>query len=106
MDEGGAAGLPSLSQVWALRPLVELHWRDWGADSVVLEARSAEVHQFDALAAAVMSCLEERPCRIPEIAAKLADDLQQPADEDFVGLIAEMVEHFQALGWVESIISA
>jgi PqqD family protein of HPr-rel-A system len=88
---------------WRLYPLAEFHWRTWDDASVVLEARSGQIHACDPLAAAVMACLEEAPASIGDIAAMLANDLQVPSDAEFESTIAEIVHHFQIDGWVEPI---
>jgi PqqD family protein of HPr-rel-A system len=89
---------------WRVRDAVELLWRDWGDDSVVLEARSAQIFHFDPVASAVMACLEQAPADIAAIAAALAADLDSESDDAFRHTVGEIVAHFHELGWVEPII--
>jgi PqqD family protein of HPr-rel-A system len=91
------------TEAWRIHPLTELHWRTWDETSVVLEAHSGQIHECAPLAAAVMACLEEAPMSVSHMAAALAADLQVPSDAEFEASIAEIVQHFQGLGWVEPI---
>ncbi len=92
------------SLVWRCSPLIELHWRDWGDDSVVLEARSGQLIQFGPLSAAAMACFEEAPWRTEELIAELARDLAGQVDDQFGETVLAIVEEFHKLGWLETII--
>ena len=90
-------------------PLIELHWRDWGDDSVVLEACSGQLFQFDALSAALMACFEEGPQAFDSVLAALSSDLgvaAAVADDEFRDTVRAVVAEFQKLGWLEPIIAA
>jgi len=94
----------STRPTWTVRPIVELHWREWGDDSIVLEAVSTQVHRFDPLVSAVMACLEERSQGTADLVSTLAADLRIEVDAEFVDTIDSIVAHFRDLGWVEPII--
>lgn len=93
-----------LASRWALNPLIEPHWHDWGQDSVVLEARSGQLFQFDALSAAVMACFEDGATELDEVIADLARDLDAASDGEFGDTVRALVEEFHRLGWLEPII--
>jgi len=91
---------------WGLNPVVRLHWRNWGDDSIAFEERSGQLFQLDALSAAAMACLEERAQTLAEVVDALAADLQQAPDAELHDTVGEIVAYFHRLGWVEPIISA
>lgn len=88
---------------FTLNPLVDLYWNDWGEDSVVLEARSGQLFQFDALSAAVMACIEGGSQSEPEILAEIRNDLGR-VDDEVSETVRAVVQEFRALGWIEPII--
>lgn len=98
--------METASPVWGLNPVVRLHWRDWGDDSIAFEERSGQLFQMDALAAAAMACLEEQPLTEQQVAQALASDLGQAVDDELRDTVSEIVAYFHRLGWVEPIISA
>lgn len=88
---------------WKIRSVLEMHWREWGEDSVVFEARSGQIFQFDALSSAVIGCLEAKPLTTSEVCATLAQDLEgSPADELDTAIV-QIVNDFHRLGWLEPI---
>lgn len=87
-----------------LNPLVELHWRDWGEDSVVLEARSGQLFEFDALSAALMGYFESGLTSEAEVLAELQADLGA-VDDELVDTVRSLVQEFRRLGWLEPIIA-
>jgi PqqD family protein of HPr-rel-A system len=98
-------GLPA-GAVWAVRSLVALTWHEWDEGSVVFEATSGQIVEFDVLGAAVMACLEVGPRSVASMSEELAADLGQAPDEEFQAVIGQIVEQFHRLGWAEPIISA
>lgn len=84
-----------------VRSIVDLHWRDWGETSVVLESRSGQIHECDPLSAAVMACVEDNPASAAEIARVLASDVTLEADVEFEQQVADILQHFLQLGWIE-----
>ena len=102
-----AAPAGSGADVWRANPLIELHWRDWGDDSVVLEACSGQLFQFDPLSAAAMACFEAGPQAFESVLAALASDLGVAVtDDEFRDTVRAVVQEFQKLGWLEPIIAA
>ena len=97
---------PPADAVWTVRPLVALTWHEWDEGSVVFEATSGQIVEFDVLGAAVMACLEVEPRSVASMAEELAADLGQAPDEEFRGVIGQIVEQFHRLGWAEPIIRA
>lgn len=96
--ETAAAAAPAAA--WRCNPTIQLHWRDWGSDSIAFEAVSGHTIQFEPLAAAAMACFEERPLSLAELAAELAGDLGGAADDDFTAALREIAEQFVRLGWL------
>lgn len=86
-----------------VNPLVELHWHDWGEDSVVLEARSGQLFEFDALSAALMAYYESGLQTEAEVLAELKADLGT-VDDELVDTVRSLVQEFRRLGWLEPII--
>lgn len=88
---------------WRPRSPLDLHWRDWGGDSVVYDAADGQTHQFSPLAAAVMAWLEERPLSVAELTAALAAELGAAADDGALRqAVAAAVEQFGQRAWIEA----
>lgn len=100
----GQEGIPR--GMWSVRKVIELHWRDWGSDSVVYESRSGQVFQFDALASAVMAFFESSPATTRAACLALQQDLGEAGDGIELGpAIERIVDNFRDLGWLEPIIA-
>lgn len=92
--------------LWRVRPLVALNWHEWPDEgSVAFDDTSGQLVELDELGGAVMACLEAAPHRIDDIASTLAADLGQVPDEPFRDAVAQVVQQFQQLGWVDPIIA-
>lgn len=89
--------------MWRINPLLELHWRDWGFDSVVFEAASGGTYLFGPLPAAVLSCFEEGQEALSTIVRSIAEDLPSVPEADLERLVLESVEEFSRLGWLEPV---
>ncbi|MFT3820232.1 MAG: hypothetical protein QM750_21900 [Rubrivivax sp.] len=87
---------------WRVRAAVELHWRDWGADSVVFEARSGQILQLDPLTAAVIGGIEEQAIGTDDLAAGLAADLGEADPAAMCPVVTRVIEQFERLGWLEA----
>jgi len=87
---------------WRVRSAVELHWRDWGADSVVFEARSGQILQLDPLTAAVIGGVEEQAIGIDDLARGLAADLGETDPAAMRSVVSRVIEQFERLGWLEA----
>ncbi len=92
---------PSI-RVWRLNPVIGLHWRDWGGDSVVFEERSGQTLKFDPLSAAVMACIEAGTTDLSTLGQLLAGDLGIEADAPFVESLCTVLERLHKLGWIET----
>lgn len=101
LDGERAVMLPQRHRV---NPLVELHWHDWGEDSVVLEARSGQLFEFDALSAALMAYYESGLQGEDEVLAELKADLGM-LDDELIDTVRSLVQEFRRLGWLEPIIA-
>jgi len=86
---------------WRLNPVIRLHWRDWGGDSVVFEELSGRTLQFDPLSAAAMACIEAGVTDLATLGRTLADDLGTVADASFVDVLCTVLERLIRLGWIE-----
>lgn len=89
---------------WRCNPRYELHWRDWGGDSVVFELRSGHTHQFAPLTAAVMACFEAGDAAVEDVVLAIAGDLDVAVDEELRSAVTASVQQFIKLGWIEPII--
>lgn len=87
--------------VWRLLPIRRLHWREWGGDSVVYDELSGQTHQFSPLAAAIIAWLEERPYSTAQLTSAIAGELRLPPDADLQQAIADALEQFRELAWIE-----
>lgn len=85
---------------WALRPLIDLSWAEWGEDSVAFEARSGQMLRFDALTAAVIGCLELAPASVEQICDDLQSDLSGVVRSELHGAVSAILEHVADLGWI------
>jgi PqqD family protein of HPr-rel-A system len=95
---------PALTDRWSINPLIDLHWSDWGDDSVVFDSCSGQMFQFDALSAAIMACFEDGMCCLDEVVAAVAGDLGMPPDPELGETVSAVVEQYRRLGWLEPII--
>ena len=102
-----ASQLASETTIWQKDGRRQLHWRDWGADSVVYDARSGHTLKFPPLAAAAMACFEEAPNSLVGLALTLG-----LADADALTLHVEVeaplqavVAHFLELGWTVPVLA-
>ncbi len=86
---------------WVINPLVHLHWRGWGTDSVAFEAVSGEMAKLDALESAVAACFETGPRELQSLTDELAADIGVAADADLAARIREIIEDFVARGWLQ-----
>jgi hypothetical protein len=86
---------------WRLNPNIALTWRDWGGDSVVIEARSGQTLQFDPVSAAVMACVESGITELPVLSQTLAADLGTDPDAEFAESLCTVLERLVKLGWIE-----
>jgi len=84
-----------------MSPVIQLHWRDWGGDSVVFEARSGLTQQFDPLSAAAMACIESGVTDLGELSQQLAEDLGTQPDSTLVESLCTLLERLTKLGWIE-----
>ncbi|WP_162910946.1 HPr-rel-A system PqqD family peptide chaperone [Azohydromonas sediminis] len=89
------------AEPWRLNPTAQWHWRDWGADSVVIEVRSGDTHLLDPLSAAVMACIESGACCRGELLAMLRADLDVDAVPEFSQTLETILEKLFRLGWIE-----
>ncbi len=88
-------------QAWRLNPVIQLHWRDWGGDSVVFEARSGLLQQFDPFSAATMACIESGVTDLETLSQQLAEDLGSEPDSTLVESLCTLLERLLKLGWIE-----
>lgn len=85
-----------------LNPRIRLSWRDWGDDSVAFESLSCTVHQFDPLAALVVSWLEAGPEDASSLCERLAADAPGTVAADFDEAVERSLEMLDRLGWLEA----
>ena len=86
---------------WRVVPVLSLHWREWGGDSVVYDGLSGQTHQFSPLAAAAIAWLEARPYSTAQLTSAIAGDLDLPLSADLQQAVADALEQFRELDWIE-----
>ena len=92
--------------MWQVHSQLELHWCDWGEDSVVFDSRSGHTHKFAPLAAAVLACLEEHPCSLADLRRELHLDAEPGSAEaaQIDAALEAAVDQFVALRWVAQVL--
>lgn len=66
---------PAADMVWRLPAQVRLDRRTWDNETVLFNHASGQTHLLDALSARVLAAFEEKPWRLAELAAALAEEL-------------------------------
>lgn len=90
-----------IASSWRVNPLVDICWRDWGAESVAFENVSGGTHLYEPLSAAVFSCFEEGSASLDIVTEKIAFDLGAELNLELTDLVASIVTQFVKLGWLE-----
>jgi hypothetical protein len=103
LSVGAGAEVSSEATRFRVNPLIDLRWDDWGEDSVVLEARSGQLFQFDALSAAVIGLFEAGLELQADVLSELRSDLGTQ-DAELGATLHVLVQEFRRLGWLEPII--
>jgi PqqD family protein of HPr-rel-A system len=75
--------------LWTIAAPADFAWRAWDGEVLLYDARSGDVHAFDAAAGAVLIPLFERPMRTDELACAAAAALGVAADAELEALVAE-----------------
>lgn len=91
---------------WSLNPLLELHWKIWGAECLVFEAVSGETALIDPLDAAVLGCFEAGPQTAGSLREALQRQLGAALAEDAAEQLGAAVREFLARGWLEPVSGA
>lgn len=87
---------------WAVNPLIELHWRGWGDESVAFDAVSGQTVAFDALEAAALACFEAAPQSLGSLVAQMASDLGVPCSSDLRDRLSSIIDDLVSRGWLMS----
>lgn len=85
---------------YALHPLLNLHWKQWGGEWVVFEAVSGQTASFDALEAAAIACFEQGALSLPSLVATIAADLGTPPSHDLEQQLQAFVDDLSLRGWL------
>ena len=88
---------------WRLNPVIDLHWRDWDAESVVIETRSGDTLLFDPLSAGAMAAIEAGCTDIQDLTRQMAEDLAMAPDAALDDALHEVLERLFRLGWIEPV---
>ena len=86
--------------IWHLNPLLQLHWRDWGGDAVVLESTSGQTHQLDRLSAAVVIAFQESPATVQSLSTRLTADLLDIDTTQLQASLLPIIERLALMGWL------
>jgi len=88
------------NSVWQLPASAELLWQTWDDEVIVFNTASGQTHLLDALSAASLREIENRPGDIGQLALRLAERFELDT-EALVQRLSEVCAHFDALGLVE-----
>jgi len=80
-----------------------LRWRTWDEAAVVHHEASGSTHFLDPLSAAVLRSLEDGPAVLANVAARAAEHLGIPDDDDVEARVALVLEEFDRLGLAERV---
>jgi PqqD family protein of HPr-rel-A system len=86
---------------WRLDPKAELHWRPFDGEWVVFDTASGDTHKLDAIAAAILMCLESGQQDSDQLEQVIAAELSLPVGAELRQRIDELLEQFGALGLIE-----
>ncbi|HOX67163.1 MAG: hypothetical protein KA490_15105 [Giesbergeria sp.] len=86
--------------LFSLNPQIDLIWRDWGDESVAMEAASGRVFLFDPLSSALLACFESGPQQVQAAVDSLLADLGSPTDSRLQEFLRAALDRFVALGWL------
>lgn len=86
---------------WRLNPLLELHWKIWGAECLAFEAVSGETALIDPLDAAALGCFEAGAHTISSLHDALQLELGAVLAEGAAAQLDTTVREFVARGWLE-----
>ena len=91
---------PVVTRVWQLPAGAELLWQTWDEEVIVFNTASGQTHLLDALSAAVLKEVENRPGDIDQLALRLAERFELDT-EALLRRLREVCTHFDELGLVE-----
>lgn len=90
----------SLEPVWTVPGVDGFKWRFFDTISVLFDPRSGEMHLLDPMAREILDILAETPKTTSDLAAALADIMENTEKEDVSARVAEMVEQFDRIGLI------
>ncbi len=91
---------PVVDTVWCLPTGAELLWQTWDDEVIVFNTASGQTHLLDALSAAVLEEIENRPGDVDRLALRLAERFELDT-EALPRRLGEVCKHFDELGLVE-----
>ena len=93
----------STDRRWALPDGVNLLWKYWSDEVVVLNTSSGQTHLLDSLSAAVLGEIERGPGSARDLAERLGRSHDLDADATLVERIAKVCAEFETLGLADRI---
>lgn len=88
---------------WRLNPLLELHWKIWGAECLAFEAVSGETALIDPVDAAALGCFEAGPQTLVTLHEALHRELGPGLVEGAERQLESTVREFLSRGWLEPV---
>ena len=90
-----------MDEVWRLKPLCSLHWRQFGDEWVAFDEGSGDTHRMDTLSAVVLMCLGESPCDLADLSSQVAVETDLPEGEELSRALASVLETYTGEGLIE-----
>ncbi len=77
--------------IWSVQRTDDLAWRAWDGDVLLYDARTGDLHYFDAATSAVLLPLLGRPCARQELVLAAAEALDVVADAEAAAMVDEIL---------------
>jgi PqqD family protein of HPr-rel-A system len=88
---------------WQLTPPAELHWRQWGDESVLYHAASGDTHLIDPAGAQVRRAMQDAPKTRTELLEGLVGDSDAETAQRLSAYLDSLLANLRRLGVIESV---
>lgn len=87
--------------VWQLNPLTILCWKCWDNEWAIFDVGSGQTFQMDTLTAIILMMVEAAACNLPEIRARLGEELLIPNNHELSDAISGILQQLEGTGLIE-----
>ena len=87
--------------IWRIPPSFTLHWRQWDSELIVYHEQSGDTHRLNAIGAAALKLLADRPLTEPQLVGELSAALAVAADQDLSSTIHDLLLRLSNLGLID-----